>query len=102
MRLATMMENGAIAEVERLLDRNLSPALPVMRAIGVQEIARLLRQELDFEESLSAAQQATRNYAKRQYTWFRRQPPADWKRTEDNNYSNGLEFETLLLRLGLT
>jgi tRNA dimethylallyltransferase len=78
LRFAGMLECRAIPEVEALLARGLDPALPVMRAIGVPEIAALLRGERTLEEARSRGAQATRNYAKRQYTWFRRQPPADW------------------------
>jgi tRNA dimethylallyltransferase len=51
-----------------------------MRAIGVREIAAYLRGEASREQVLAAGRQATRNYAKRQYTWFRHQPPAQWPR----------------------
>lgn len=79
-RFAQMLDNGAMAEVEALLARDLDPALPVMRAIGVPEIAALLRGEKTREETLAAGAAATRRYAKRQYTWFRNQPPGDWPR----------------------
>ncbi len=79
-RFARMVEQGAIAEVERLLARNLDSNLPVMRAIGVPEIAAFLRGEMTRESIIAAGQQATRRYAKRQYTWFAHQPPADWPR----------------------
>jgi tRNA dimethylallyltransferase len=51
-----------------------------MRAIGVREIAAWLHGELDRESVLATGQAATRQYAKRQYTWFRHQPPTDWPR----------------------
>ena len=54
--------------------------LPAMRAIGVREIAAFLRGELTRAEALAAGQTATRQYAKRQYTWFSRQTPAYWPR----------------------
>jgi tRNA dimethylallyltransferase len=79
-RFAGMIEAGAIAEVERLLALNLDPALPVMRTIGVREISALLRGETSRESMVATGQQATRRYAKRQYTWFAHQPPADWPR----------------------
>ena len=81
-RFLQMLDQGAIAEVEALLARGLDPALPVMRAIGVREIAAFLAGETDREAMIAAGQQATRNYAKRQYTWFRRQPPDEWARME--------------------
>lgn len=88
-RFAAMLEAGAIAEVEALLARNLDPSLPVMRAIGVSEIAAFLTGDCGDEGMLADGQQATRNYAKRQYTWFRRQTPASWPRLPaDNGYEN--------------
>ena len=101
-RFAAMAEHGAIDEVEALLARTLDPDLPVMRAIGVPEIAAMLRGEISREQAIEQGQQATRNYAKRQYTWFRRQPPADWNRLEQSNFDLRSEFETLFLDLGLT
>lgn len=79
-RFRQMVDGGAIAEVEALLARNLSPDLPVMRAIGVPEITAWLGGEIDRDTMLERGRIATRQYAKRQYTWFSRQPPADWRR----------------------
>jgi tRNA dimethylallyltransferase len=79
-RFARMFESGAVEEVERLLARRLNPALPVMRAIGVREMSAFLAGEISREEGIARGQQATRNYAKRQYTWFAHQPPPDWPR----------------------
>jgi tRNA dimethylallyltransferase len=79
-RFETMVESGAIEEVRSLLERELDPSLSVMRAIGVREIAAFLAGEIDREEMFARGSQATRNYAKRQYTWFAHQPPADWPR----------------------
>lgn len=82
-RFERMMDEGALEEVGALLDRGLDPELPAMRAIGVREIAALLRGEIDRAEAIARGQQATRNYAKRQYTWFARQPPPEWPRHAD-------------------
>lgn len=79
-RFEEMMGPEGLAEAERLLARKLDPALPVMRAIGVPQIAAFLRREMSREEALAAGRTATRQYAKRQYTWFGRQPPEDWPR----------------------
>ena len=79
-RFEGMMSEAGIEEVRALLARGLDPALPVMRAIGVPEIAALLCGELTREQALAAGRMATRRYAKRQYTWFSRQPPAEWPR----------------------
>ena len=81
-RCAAIVSDEGIEEVCRLLARRLPPLAPVMRAIGVREIAALLHGETTREEALAATRIATRQYAKRQYTWFRRQPPPDWPRFE--------------------
>ncbi|ALE16346.1 tRNA dimethylallyltransferase [Altererythrobacter epoxidivorans] len=95
-RFSLMMEQGALGEVEALLARSLDASLPVMRAIGVPEIASHLKGELALDEAIAAGQQATRNYAKRQYTWFRRQPPENWPRCESENYTWSTHFARLL------
>ncbi len=79
-RFPAMVANGAVEEVEALLQRNLDPRLPVMRAIGVREIAACLSGETGREQAIALGQQATRQYAKRQYTWFAHQPPPEWPR----------------------
>ena len=79
-RFEEMMSDQGIEEVRSLLERRLNPMLPAMRAIGVREIAAFLRGAFTREEALAAGRTATRQYAKRQYTWFSRQPPAHWPR----------------------
>ncbi|MEO5972600.1 MAG: tRNA (adenosine(37)-N6)-dimethylallyltransferase MiaA [Sphingomicrobium sp.] len=91
LRFAAMLNGGAVAEVAALLARTLDPQLPVMRAIGVREIAAFLRGEMSRPEALAAGQQATRNYAKRQYTWFAHQPPAEWLRFTEPLEGNAAE-----------
>lgn len=85
-RFAEMFDTGAVDEVRALLRRKLDPSLPIMRAIGVPEIAAFLSGELDRAEAIAAAAQATRRYAKRQYTWFANQPSADWPRGNESQY----------------
>jgi tRNA dimethylallyltransferase len=79
-RFAHMIDQGAVAEVEALLARKLNPNLPVMRAIGVRELSAYLLGQASLDEAVVAGQQATRRYAKRQYTWFAHQPPPEWPR----------------------
>jgi tRNA dimethylallyltransferase len=94
-RFAAMLDAGAVAEVSALLDRRLDPKLPVMAAIGVRDIAGWLHGSLTREAALAQGQQATRNYAKRQYTWLRHQPPPDWPRLLPENVDIAHHFETL-------
>jgi tRNA dimethylallyltransferase len=76
-RFTTMLEQGAAEEADRLLARNLNPTLPVMKAIGLREIAAWRAGRLTREAMIEAAIIATRQYAKRQRTWFRNRM-ADW------------------------
>jgi tRNA dimethylallyltransferase len=78
-RVEAMVEQGAVEEVRALVARRLNPALPAMKAVGVREFSAYLSGDLSMTGAVAATQQATRNYAKRQLTWFRNQT-ADWPR----------------------
>ncbi|MCO8019199.1 tRNA (adenosine(37)-N6)-dimethylallyltransferase MiaA [Brevundimonas diminuta] len=78
-RVDVMMAHGALDEVRALVARDLSPDLPAMKAVGVRELAAHLEGELSLEDAVAAVKQSTRNYAKRQLTWFRNQQ-RDWPR----------------------
>ncbi|WP_413716410.1 tRNA (adenosine(37)-N6)-dimethylallyltransferase MiaA [Sphingomonas sp. R1] len=93
-----MMLATAEEEVRALLARTDVPAdAPVLRAIGVDEIGRVLTGEWIAETALAAGATATRQYAKRQYTWFRRQPPGGWEVTaETDTYINLSHIERKL------
>ena len=96
-RFEAMVADGAVEEVQALLERKLDPDLPVMRAIGVKEIAAYLRGECSREAMMAAGSQATRRYAKRQYTWFAHQPPPDWPRFSEPLDSPGATARALEL-----
>jgi tRNA dimethylallyltransferase len=81
-RFDAMLVHGAIEEVRALMQRRLDPQLPVMRAIGVREIAAIITDPKQGEACKNGAQLATRQFAKRQYTWFANQPPRSWPRLE--------------------
>ena len=72
-RFRQMVEAGALEEVRALVARGLDPALPVMKALGVRELAAHIEGELTLEDAIDQAQRETRRYAKRQMTWFRHQ-----------------------------
>ncbi|WP_208250159.1 tRNA (adenosine(37)-N6)-dimethylallyltransferase MiaA [Rhizobium sp. T1470] len=79
-RFEKMLEQGAADEVRALFALSLSPDMPVMKAIGVSQIAAMLRGELTRDEVLERGAAATRQYAKRQMTWFRNQMDESWER----------------------
>jgi len=72
-RVLTMWENGLVEEVRGLLAKGYHDTLPSMRSIGYKETTRFINGECSEDETINAIQQATRNYAKRQQTWFRHQ-----------------------------
>lgn len=83
-RLEAMFDAGAVEEVQALLGRQLDPSMPAMNAIGVPQIAAWLTGEFEPQHGnawpLAHTQIATRQFAKRQYTFFRGQFPAEWPR----------------------
>ncbi len=81
-RFEAMMKEGALEEVKALLSLGLSHELPAMRAIGVREIAEVLAGRLQAEQAAELATIATRQYAKRQMTWFRNQLGDDWEKLQ--------------------
>jgi tRNA dimethylallyltransferase len=76
-RAQEMFDKGLVEETARLLGRYGGKAAP-LSSLGYKQAAQLLRGEINDEEALAAAQQAHRNYAKRQMTWFRREPDVRW------------------------
>ncbi|WP_242146589.1 tRNA (adenosine(37)-N6)-dimethylallyltransferase MiaA [Sphingomonas sp. BAUL-RG-20F-R05-02] len=95
-----MIAHEGIDEVAALLARTeIPPQAPVRRAIGVTEIARLIAGEIDARAAAEAGATATRQYAKRQYTWFRNQPPATWLRIDETETIQQLPLIATLLRM---
>ena len=77
-RVEQMMANGLADEVRSLLARGVDPKTTAMQAIGYKELAAALRGEGSIEQAVAEIQQATRRYAKRQLTWFRRNEAIRW------------------------
>jgi tRNA dimethylallyltransferase len=74
-RFIKMIESNAEENVQRLLALNPQMDWPIWRILGAREIANYLSYKISLDEAITKAQQATRNYAKRQMTWFRNQLP---------------------------
>lgn len=81
-RFDKMVSLGALKEVEEFLKLDIDPALPVMKAIGVPQFSGFLSGEFSLDEAIEKAKAATRQYAKRQSTWFNNQFGDDWWRSE--------------------
>ena len=81
-RFAGMLDGGAVEEVKAIMSRDLSPDMPAMKAIGVPQIADMLAGGMTRAEVIETASAATRQYAKRQMTWFRNQLDESWLRVD--------------------
>lgn len=79
-RAHMMFENGLVEESQRLLEKY-GESAGALSSLGYKQAIQFLRGEATREQALFAAQQAHRNYAKRQMTWFRREPNVHWVRT---------------------
>ena len=79
-RFNLMWDHGALEEVRAIMALDLDPALPALKAIGVREISAFFAGEMTREEAIELSIIATRQYAKRQSTWFRNQLDDSWKR----------------------
>lgn len=94
-RVHNMIEEGALDEVGALVARTLDPALPVMKALGVRQIAAYLKSELAFDLMIESIAQDTRHYAKRQFTWFKNNFISEF--TNNEKYSKRIISEIFAL-----
>ena len=83
-RVETMLEQGLIREIEGLLAEGVPEKATAMQAIGYKEFVDALRGRSSMETATALVQQSSRKYAKRQLTWFRRNPAIHWLRREEN------------------
>jgi tRNA dimethylallyltransferase len=77
-RTETMLSRGWLEEVRRLVESGLPENAKGFDFIGYRELRAVLRGEMQMEEARAAIEQATRRYAKRQITWFRREKAVEW------------------------
>ena len=82
-RVRQMIDEGLLEEVRRLMERGYGPELKPMQSLGYKQMAAYLRGELAWDSAVSEMQRATRQYAKRQLTWFRGDPEYHWFDAED-------------------
>ena len=77
-RVDAMLAAGLEQETRQLLQAGLSPTALSMRSIGYRQMAQYLAGELEYEEMTAKIKQATRNFAKRQFTWYKKMPYIHW------------------------
>lgn len=77
-RSAWMFRNGLVAETKALLEAGYSPASKPLQSLGYKQAVEVLKEQLSIEEAIRECQTKTRQYAKRQMTWFRRERDVHW------------------------
>jgi tRNA dimethylallyltransferase len=85
-RVDAMLSQGLIAEVERLLNNGVLPQYQAMQGIGYKEIVTYLSGQTDLSTAIENIKKATRHFAKRQLTWYRRMPYIHW--VDIDNFAN--------------
>jgi len=89
IRFKQMIEDGFVAEVKKLHQRgDLSLQLSSMRSVGYRQVWEYLEKQLSYEEMVEQGINVTRQFAKRQMTWLRKEPDALWLKSEDSNNIN--------------
>jgi tRNA dimethylallyltransferase len=77
-RAARMFEAGLIAETKAILDAGFSPSVKPLQSLGYKQAVNLITNRMELREAIQECQIKTRQYAKRQMTWFRREPDVEW------------------------
>jgi tRNA dimethylallyltransferase len=77
-RSAHMFQNGLLAETKALLDAGVLPSAKPLQSLGYKQAVNVITNHTDFREAIQECQTKTRQYAKRQLTWFRREPDINW------------------------
>jgi tRNA dimethylallyltransferase len=88
LRVDKMMDEGLIDEVKKLLGLGYNLSLTSMQAIGYKEVIEYLEGRISFSDAADNIKKGTRHYAKRQFTWFRRNDNIKWFNVTDNDYKN--------------
>lgn len=83
-RVVQMVEQGLLEEIRGLLDEGIPEGATAMQAIGYKEFVDAMAGRCSVEEAIARVQQSSRRYAKRQLTWFRRNPQVHWLRRRDD------------------
>lgn len=95
-RVDLMMENGLIDEVKRLKDMGYNPDMQSMKGIGYKEILYYLEGSITLEKAIDMIKQGSRNYAKRQLTWFRKDTRVEWINKDEFEDDNEVVNEIVM------
>lgn len=90
-RVDKMMEQGLLQEIDSLMKKGYAPELQSMKAIGYKEWFGYYQGDQNLQETLELIKKNSRNYAKRQYTWFNNQVPVKWFEVNLNDFNETIE-----------
>ena len=96
LRVLKMFEHGLLGEVQELLSAGVEPQAQAMKSIGYRQVVEHLQGLRDYQDCVAAIQQATRNFAKRQITWFKAMQYINWLEIEENT-----DISTLAKKISL-
>lgn len=94
-RVDIMLSQGLLSEVNALVEQGYSLDLKPMQSIGYRHMGMFMRGEVDWDEAVRLLKRDTRRYAKRQFTWFRKEPGLIWVSPDDTDRAAGLVKEFL-------
>ena len=97
-RFLRFIDQGALSEAEMIKSMDLDPSLPAMKALGLSQIINYLDGETNLDDAIKQAQQKTRNYAKRQMTWFRNQLEPNFLSTKPYDGSINQDLMTSIIK----
>jgi tRNA dimethylallyltransferase len=89
-RVDRMLADGLLGEVRGLLEAGFAPTLPAMQGIGYRHLAAALRGSGEIVQAVTTMKRDTRRYARRQQTWFGREPGLEWVETTPGDTGAGL------------
>ena len=93
LRVERMVRGGLLEEIRSLLDSSIPEKATAMQAIGYKEFVDVLAGRCSVEEAIAQVQQSSRRYAKRQITWFKRNPEVQWLRRDESTGPEEILFQ---------
>ncbi|MTI79487.1 MAG: tRNA (adenosine(37)-N6)-dimethylallyltransferase MiaA [Firmicutes bacterium] len=96
-RVDKMLEMGLVSEVDKLLQQGVNPTATSMQGLGYKEIAAYLKGELSLDKAVELIKRDTRRFAKRQFTWFKRDPRIHW--IDLHKYNNTEKVVDKIIRI---
>lgn len=94
-RVDIMIKDGWLEEIQSLIDQGVPKSAQAFQAIGYPELLQVVEGEISLESAIEKIKQNSRRYAKRQLTWFRKEPNIQWFYWEDYDLNPGKLFQAV-------